>query len=375
VVENEARILERAGHEVVRDDTENARSRLSAVLDLGASAWNPAAAQRLRRLVRDVRPDVTHVHNTWFHLSGSVLSAIRGAGSPVVLTLHNYRFACAAGTLMRDGRPCDDCPRAGAGWPAILHRCYRHSAVSSAALAASNALHAGRGTLERDVDVLVATSDASRALLAACGVPTAKLVTKHHFVEDPGTRPSAPSASTEVLFVGRLSPEKGPELLCEAWSKARPKGLTLRLLGDGPLASRLGRYGRDDLELVGSTSREETARRMLAARAIVVPSVWREPFGMVAIEALAAAAALVVSDVGALPELAGGGAAELVAPGDVPAWADALGRLVDHDAVDLRGAAARERWAQRFSPSMGLAALESTYALAMERYARAPSPE
>ncbi len=90
VVAAEANLLIRAGHEVVSVSfvAENPTGAVPSAALLALSAWNPPAARALGSTVARVRPDVAHVHNTWYALSPSVLSALDRAGAPVVMPLH-----------------------------------------------------------------------------------------------------------------------------------------------------------------------------------------------------------------------------------------------------------------------------------------------
>ena len=94
VVASEAEVLRRAGHEVVQHQVENPPGRLEAFGAMALAAWNPVSARRVRSLAQRIRPDVAHVHNTWFTLSPAIFRALEQAGTPVVMTLHNYRLLC-----------------------------------------------------------------------------------------------------------------------------------------------------------------------------------------------------------------------------------------------------------------------------------------
>src|SRR5918998_3262883 len=131
VVDAEGALLRSAGHEVVPFHTESPSSLPAAATSLLTSSWNVAAARRVDEAVRQHRPDVAPVHNTWFALSGSVLEHIDRAGVPVVMTLHNYRLGCISRDLFRDGAPCTSCLGRSPA-PGVLHRCYRGSFAASA---------------------------------------------------------------------------------------------------------------------------------------------------------------------------------------------------------------------------------------------------
>jgi glycogen(starch) synthase len=115
----------------------------------------------------------------------------------------------------------------------------------------------------------------------------------------------------DALFVGRVEPEKGVLWFCERWDRVRRiLGVDkLRIVGAGSATGTIEDKLRSgewrNIELVGSLPRAETAREMAGASYIFVPSLWREPFGAVALEGIAAGAIAVVSDRGGLTEAGG----------------------------------------------------------------------
>jgi glycosyltransferase involved in cell wall biosynthesis len=141
-----------------------------------------------------------------------------------------------------------------------------------------------------------------------------------------------------VLYVGRLSPEKGIRELLEA-----TRGLNVRFVGDGPLRAMVpGALGFVPHERLG----DEYGR----AAVVVCPS-HREGFGVVCAEAMAHGRSVVASAVGGLLDLVvDGETGLLVPPGDVPALRAALERLLGDAELRRRlGAAARARIRERFS--------------------------
>jgi glycosyltransferase involved in cell wall biosynthesis len=114
-----------------------------------------------------------------------------------------------------------------------------------------------------------------------------------------------------ALFVGRLEPEKGIRWLLDRWPRVRSRlGVqSLRIVGSGSIARELEEIADSrslsDVCFVGPLSGPETAREMGRAAYILVPSLWEEPFGMVALEGVAAGAIAVLSGRGGLPEAAG----------------------------------------------------------------------
>jgi hypothetical protein len=163
VVATEASLLREGGHEVIQHVAQNPSSAIAATRGLILAPWNPGVARAAQELAEDHRPDIAHVHNTWFVLSPSIYKGLRSAGVPVVLTLHNYRLLCTNGSLFRDGRPCFDCVGTNP-WHGVRHRCYRNSAAMSAVAATTIALHRHRGTWDQEVDLFLALTDFAREL-------------------------------------------------------------------------------------------------------------------------------------------------------------------------------------------------------------------
>jgi glycosyltransferase involved in cell wall biosynthesis len=364
VVRAERAALEQGGHEVHEHIEENSASPVRAAAALAGSLWNPLSAKRVINAIDVAQPDVAHVHNTWFASSPSVLSALRWRRIPVVMTVHNYRLVCVNGLFLRDGAPCEKCLD-HSPWPAVRHSCYRGSRATSAVAAAGIAVHRGLGTWSRFVDRFIVLSEFARDRLVRAGLPSHRLVPGSNFVEDPGSRSSAPSESRDVLFVGRLSPEKGLHVLLDAWRTGVCRGLRLDIIGDGPERARLEKSAPPGVAFLGRRPAAEVMGRLLRTRALVIPSVWYEGQPLTALEGLAAGTPLVVSGIGGLPEVLGGGDAGWISP---PNRSDALARileqLADDHAVDARGTHARQRYVDAYTRPAAVARLEAVYATA-----------
>jgi glycosyltransferase involved in cell wall biosynthesis len=359
VVETEAALLRGAGHEVLTYGAANPEGPRAA-LSLAAAPWNRAAAHRAAGAVQAAQPDVVHVHNTWFAMSQAVLPAIRALGVPVVMTLHNYRLVCAAATLFRDGAPCEDCVGSHP-WHGVVHRCYRGSVATSAVAASTIALHRRRRTWEHDVDRFLALTEFGRQEFIAAGLPAGRIGVKSNSVADPGHRLAPPSDSRTVVFLGRLSEEKGLATLLEAWRRS-PAGLRLVVVGTGPDEEPLRAAAPPDVEFLGALPADEVTSLLLSARALVFPSIWFEGQGLVALEAAAAGLPVLLSDLGAMASLFSPDAEELLfPPGDPAALARRIERLHDDGFVDEMGAFTHRRFEERYTHQVALGCLEQTY--------------
>jgi glycosyltransferase involved in cell wall biosynthesis len=192
-------------------------------------------------------------------------------------------------------------------------------------------------------------------------------------VYPPGPRTCPPSASDVVLFVGRLSQEKGVELLLDAWEAADLVGLRLALVGDGPLRARVVHHRSPDVEWRGWLPRTKVNAVMQAGRALVLPSQSYEMFALAGVEAMAAGLPVLASDIGAMGDLVGE-AGSLVPPHNPQAWADQLARLHNDGMVDHLGRRAQDRYRSNFTPDVGLELLEDAYERAHVTHASRRAP-
>lgn len=365
VVASEADLLRQNGHEVIEHFASNPDGA-GAAATLMMAPWNPASARAMRNAVHENAPDVAHVHNTWFTLSPSVLGALHRSNVPVVMTLHNYRLVCVNALVFRDGKPCQDCV-GHSPLPGIRHRCYRDSALQSAAAAATLSFNRARGTWVNSVDRFIAPSRGLRDTLVAGGLPADRFVVRPHAVADAGPRSRPPSSSSTVLCVGRVSDEKGVDVLLEAWARARPRDLELLVVGDGPRREDLERRAIDGVRFAGWLPHEEVRELMLGSRALMFPSVCFEVFPMTLVEAMSAGLPVLASAHGGSAEIIGQVGPEwLAAPGRVEAWVERLANLGDAAALDAAGARAREIYASQYAPARGVESLIDAYQAAID---------
>lgn len=307
----ERELLERRGIELVlfERSSDAIRPRGAAGLIAGglSTPYNPHSASLVRELAQKTKPDVVHVHNTFPLISPSIFWSVRDLPCAMVLTLHNYRLFCAAGMPMRDGQVCTQCLDKRSVLPALQYGCYRGSRVATVPLAVSIALHRRIGTWKKHVDRFIALTNYQREMMIHAGLPAGLVSVKPQFY--PGSPEVIPwqMRHDRVLFVGRLSPEKGVRDLLAAWKLLGPGAPTLDIVGDGPdrriLENQINAERLDRVRLVGQLSFEETQNRIAHSRLMIVPSTWFEGFPMVIREAFAFGVPVAASRLGSLAEL------------------------------------------------------------------------
>ncbi|WOH84247.1 glycosyltransferase [Bradyrhizobium sp. BEA-2-5] len=363
VFEAEVDLLRAAGHGVETLTVSNAAinslaARITTTLSI---ADNPEGKRVVAEAIDRFRPDVVHVHNFFPLLSPAIFDLCRQKCVPAVVTLHNYRSICTGGMLLRDGRICHKCLDRGHLW-GVVHRCYRGSLPGSIASAYMIAQHQRRGTWTRPGLRLIALTQFAKTLFTQAGFDADRIDVKPNFMADPGAPdPTAPRSG--LLYVGRLSREKGVGVLLEAVAGT---GVPLRVVGEGPERAALEARAPDHVTFLGGLSRDEVLREMANARALVVPSLWYEGFPMVVVEAFARGTPVVASEIGGLAEVVSDGkTGALVPPGDAAALRKRISEVLG--AAELTagwGRAARAAYLERYVPDENCRLLEAIYARA-----------
>jgi glycosyltransferase involved in cell wall biosynthesis len=355
--EMQVALLRRGGHDVDIFTTSNTRSVASAG-QLLLAPWNPLSARKLVERAESFGADLAHIHNTWFRLSPSILRGLTNAGVKTVLHLHNYRLLCANALLFRDGRICLDCVGRGSS-PGVRHRCYRGLAPSVVAATTIRTWQSS-GVVENDVNAFIVPTGWAKSLFIRGGLPGDRIHVVPHFVADPGPRLISPEASRDVLFVGRLSQEKGIVELLDAWATLNTD-MRLIVIGDGPLYERVKSAEGPSISVLGWMDPEIVNEFMMHSRALILPSLVFESYGMVALEAAAAGLPIQIGPNAPIADEIDASGSGWILSRHPAQWPESLVRLEDDSAVAAASVAAREFYESKHTPNAALTRLEGLY--------------
>ncbi len=290
-----------------------------------------------------------------------------------IYTVHEHSPHCISGGLFlkRSGKPC---PRTydplGCLHGHVLERCgsIRPSAFKH---------NYNRMKLQMEIlpgsQVICVGQFLKNAMLRA-GYPPERIDVVPNFTDiDPDDRENTPAGPARFLFMGRLGKLKGVEWLLKAMPGVTSE-VFLSIAGEGPeeqalkgLVQELGIEKR--VEFLGWIDRDAKIDLIRASRAVVVPSIWHETFGLVAIEAGACARPVIVSDAGELPFIVDHGFNGLVVQaGNIAQLADAIEALsVDPKRASTMGRNNYERVKNRYNSRQHITAINAAYAKALVR--------
>jgi glycosyltransferase involved in cell wall biosynthesis len=293
---------------------------------------NREVVERLHHYQNIGQFDLWQIHNVFPTMSPAVYSLAFKMGIPVVQYLHNYRMSCVNGYFLNHGETCTSCI-GGNFTKAALTGCWRNSRVLSGWMGAVMVRTRAMGVFEK-VAAWVAISEAQKSLHIKMGIPAERLHVLPHFCE-PDEAKFISEPGRDVLFVGRLSKEKGVEQLLDAWKRVDRGESKLVIAGEGPeraaLENKIAAEKIGGVEFLGFVAKEDQEAMWKRAAFSVVPSIWQEPLGLVVFEAWERGRAVVVSDAGGLSDTVEDGVNGLKVPmGDAAAWAGAMSQLM-HD--------------------------------------------
>jgi glycosyltransferase involved in cell wall biosynthesis len=325
-----------------------------------AQAWrmwdNPESRRRLRREATDLRPDALLFHNLIPVASFGLYDEARDLGLPVIQYIHNFRPFSPSGTLWHGGEVRDEALH-GNVWPEIFGGAWERSFKKTALLA----LHLHRlrksGWLDA-VNHWIAVSEFMRRKFIEAGIPAEKITTLRHC-----WTPVAPEAVGSdqgyYLFLGRLVPEKGIGTLLAAWNLLE-KSLgascpRLVIAGTGPEEGKVITTAAqcERVEFAGFVSGEAKNRLLRGCRAVIAPSIWWEPLGLIVYEAYDYGKPVIAARSGGLVEtVREGDGGYLHEPGNCESLVEAVMKLekLDPDERIAMGRTGRNWLVEHASP-------------------------
>lgn len=325
--------------------------------------YNYGAYRRLRQLIHAERPDVVYVLQQVNALSPSVFKACGDEGVPVIHRISDFNMFCPRFDFLLDGEVCTDCIDRGLS-ESLKHSCFHDSYAATLIRVLSMYYHRARQLFDY-VDIFVCPTKYSAGVLEKGGIARDRIRVIPTFA--PLTRKSSGCNGDRVLYLGRISPEKGVEYLVRAVTKV--PGIILDITGDAR-----GEYPSNVIALAEAELRERAVFRgfvsgeakeslFSGAFCVACPSICVENMPNAVLEAYAHGLPVVAFDVGCMCEIIEDGVTGFVVPyKDEEALAERI-RALERDRVLARrmGEAGRRLYEERFEPKRHLDALISLF--------------
>lgn len=271
------------------------------------------------------KPDVIHLHNLFYEASPSVLYAAQKKKIPVVLTLHNYRLICSNALLLRNGKVCELCIKNTFPTAGIKYKCFQNSTIKTALLTAVTGIHKLLSTWQNKVGQYLVFSEfqKNKLLESSLKVRESQIFIKPNFVEN--ERPGEyKKRENYYLFIGRLSKEKGVDVLLETSSKHQ---FNLEIIGDGPLKEQVQKQANENnrLKYHGFQNKKFIIDKLKTAKALIFPSIWYEGMPVTMLESFSTGTPILVSDMDNIKDMVHHGVNGMhFKSGDAEALADCI---------------------------------------------------
>lgn len=302
VFENEYKLLkEKNNVEKLLFNNDNIKSSFNKLKVGFNSIANSNSAKILEEKIKEFNPDIIHVHNFFPIASPSIFYVAQNMNIPIVMTLHNYRLICPNALLFKNNEVCEKCINKSFAIDGVLNGCYRESKVQTFSLAFMSYIHKKRKTWNNKVNKYIALTKfaKNKILNSSLNLNENQIIVKPNFVEDNGFDYHK---EDYFLFVGRLSIEKGIELLLKSFEKNDKK---LLIIGGGPLEAMVKEsvQKNTNIKYLGFQNKDFIIEKLKKAKALIFTSIWYEGMPMTILESFSTGTPVIAPNIGGPNEI------------------------------------------------------------------------
>jgi glycosyltransferase involved in cell wall biosynthesis len=328
------KLLEQKGHKVIsfamQDDKnfgspytkyfvspinlEKSSFSLEGLKAAGRIIYSLEAKANMEKLIKEEKPDIAHLHNIYHQISPSILTPLKKAGIPVVITVHDFKLMCPNYIFYTEGKVCERCKKYKF-YNCVLHKCVKNSYLASKVNMLEMYYHNFLKIYKNNIDLYLCPSQFVKDKLVEFGFNKDKIEVLPHFIAQLETNSFSLnnneqhfSSDNYILYFGRLSKEKGIKTLLEAIDKIKNKDIKLKLAGTGPKEEELKEYVKkkglqEKIEFLGFLDGKRLSDTISRSLFSVIPSVFYETFGLSLLESYNYNKSAIAANIGALPEL------------------------------------------------------------------------
>ena len=302
VVESQIKLLRANDHLVITyfRSSEELEAMPNAKLKAFFSAfYNPKSISAIKALITKEKPDLVHIHNLYPLISPAILPVIKKMGIPIAMTVHNYRLLCPNGLFFNKGSICEKCTGLGKEINCITNNC-EGSLFKSTGYALRNFWARTKKYYLDNIDAYLCLSTLQYKKLIDNGFEKKKLLIIPNMYGGDLTQELEYKLGTYIGYVGRISAEKGSEIILELAKKL--PNINFKIAGANNKASELGNL-LENVEYVGFLNKKQLSVFYLDSKFTLFTSVCNETFGLSIIEAFAHKKPVIASHLGASPQI------------------------------------------------------------------------
>ena len=303
VVDKMATMLQSHKHTVCfyRLTTEGARDKISdKIKGFTAGIYSHSGVKGIKKILRKDKPDIINVHNLYPFISPAALFECKKAGIPVVMTVHNFRLICPTGLFMRNGKPCEQCLDRKNEWSCIKYNC-EHSIFKSIGYTLRNVYARWTKAYLKNVDMFACITEFQKKKLIEAGYDKNKITVIPNSIDAPCSY--TPITGGYIAYIGRLSYEKGYDLLVEV-ARKHPE---IKFCFAGAQREQKNTDIPSNVEFAGYLQKDKLLEFIQKARFIVIPSRCYEGFPMAILEAACHGKPAIAPNHGGFTEIIGQG--------------------------------------------------------------------
>ena len=315
-----AQLLQENGHQVAffymedpRNKKTNSKEYFVKAIDLNKASklkafdiiYAKANKRKMKEALEDFQPDIVHLNNFQRQLSASIVDAIQEKNIPIVYTMHDAQAICPNITMLDSQKKiCQDCNK-GKYRSCIRKKCVKNSMLKSILGVMEAKYYDDKKIYAKKIDCIITPSQCYRQKLIEKGINPNKITTIYNFID---TQKYEIETQDEnyVLYIGRLTKEKGILNLVQAFS--RTKEGTLYIAGEGEEKEKIERKIKEEqlqnrIQLLGYLEAEAIKERIRKCKFVVVPSIGYENCPYSILETLVIGKPVIGAKIGGIPEL------------------------------------------------------------------------
>jgi glycosyltransferase involved in cell wall biosynthesis len=259
---------------------------------------NPDAFLKLKKIIKKFKPDVIHYHSILYYLSPYIL--LNSKKIPSVMTLHNYYFECCSG--LKYFPNLELCKNS------IGDICFKKKCVTKKEYFHQKLWRSIFNKFKKNIDIFIPCSTYGEKLSKLNNYKNVILL--NHGVDTNNLNYLKIPKNNNILYLGRLEPEKGVNYLIESLVliKEKFKDLKLFIVGEGSQKKNLEKITKklnlnNIVEFVGKISNKNVKKYFQKSKILIVPSIWPENSPISIYESMSFGRPVIGSNIGGIPDL------------------------------------------------------------------------